>query len=292
MENRKKKIIWMGIGLATTGVIGYFGWQYWRSRKGEPEQTIPANTPGLTPPLKEDFSPVISPKTIVPKAQVKSEFPLKKGSRGEKVKALQNALIAKHGKTILPKYGADGDFGTELVNALKKLSLPERIDQSTFNVLVSSMKADYSKLASELVQAVNAKNFTKSMSLLAQISAKEDYSKVSDIFKQARIAGGVRQTLVNGMLNTFSSEAQKQAIRMEFIRMGLKYDGDKWSLSGLSGFRIITHQPALVWKDPKTAIQVPANMILGTEVSKRGIHTLFENNFTYFLVLTKSIKYL
>jgi hypothetical protein len=30
------------------------------------------------------------------------------------------SLIAKYGKSILPKYGADGDFGTEAANALKK----------------------------------------------------------------------------------------------------------------------------------------------------------------------------
>ena len=43
---------------------------------------------------------------------------LKKGSEGEDVKQLQNNLI-KLGYS-LPKYGADGDFGSETVTALKK----------------------------------------------------------------------------------------------------------------------------------------------------------------------------
>lgn len=44
-----------------------------------------------------------------------SEFPLKKGSKGALVQRLQLAL----GSNKLPKFGADGDFGTETQNALK-----------------------------------------------------------------------------------------------------------------------------------------------------------------------------
>jgi hypothetical protein len=45
-----------------------------------------------------------------------SDFPLKKGSKGSLVQRLQLAL----GKDKLPKFGIDGDFGTETLNALKK----------------------------------------------------------------------------------------------------------------------------------------------------------------------------
>jgi hypothetical protein len=47
-------------------------------------------------------------------------FPLKKGSFGEKVKELQRALL-KYDAKALPKYGVDGDFGTETENALFKI---------------------------------------------------------------------------------------------------------------------------------------------------------------------------
>lgn len=42
-------------------------------------------------------------------------FPLKKGSKGALVQRLQLAI----GTDKLPKFGADGDFGTETLNALK-----------------------------------------------------------------------------------------------------------------------------------------------------------------------------
>lgn len=48
-----------------------------------------------------------------------SGFPLKKGSSGPLVGELQQILISKYGKSILPKYGADEKFGNETEAALK-----------------------------------------------------------------------------------------------------------------------------------------------------------------------------
>lgn len=47
-------------------------------------------------------------------------FPIKKGSKGAKVKELQNLLLRKDPKA-LPRFGADGDFGSETEGALKRL---------------------------------------------------------------------------------------------------------------------------------------------------------------------------
>jgi hypothetical protein len=47
-----------------------------------------------------------------------STFPLKKGSKGALVQRLQLAI----GVSNLPKFGADGDFGTETQNALKAVT--------------------------------------------------------------------------------------------------------------------------------------------------------------------------
>jgi hypothetical protein len=52
------------------------------------------------------------------------KFPLKKGSKGELVKKLQLAL----GADKLPKYGIDGDFGTETLNALKAATGKTQVD--------------------------------------------------------------------------------------------------------------------------------------------------------------------
>ena len=129
------------------------------------------------------------------------------------------------------------------------------------------------------------------MSLLKNINGKDHYQQVSNSFMQHRLHG-VRQTLVNGLLNSFSNEDQKQKIRFEFIRIGLQYDGSKWSLSGFDGQAIVTKEPATVWVTATESIQVPALMVLGNEVTKRLDYTLFENNNKYFLIKTQSIKYL
>lgn len=47
-------------------------------------------------------------------------FPLKKGSKGEKVKELQQAILA-YDKLLLPKFGADSDFGSETEAAVQTL---------------------------------------------------------------------------------------------------------------------------------------------------------------------------
>lgn len=47
-------------------------------------------------------------------------FPLKRGSRGELVRKLQVAILAYDAK-LLPKFGADGDFGSETENAVLKI---------------------------------------------------------------------------------------------------------------------------------------------------------------------------
>jgi len=59
-----------------------------------------------------------------------------------------------------------------------------------------------------------------------------NYSLVSEKLKDYRI-GGVRQTLVNALLNTFKDNTQKLKLTDAFKKIGLKYNGSKWSLSGI-----------------------------------------------------------
>jgi len=64
----------------------------------------------------------------------KGSFPLKKGSSGALVKQLQQALLAQGGK--LPKYGADGKFGSETEAALKSLYKSTSVtDQTMFDYI-------------------------------------------------------------------------------------------------------------------------------------------------------------
>ena len=301
-KQRKKKIIVTTLAVSAAGILGYFGWQYYKKKKGSGEvdfkrsgsEQSPVTSEesglktGTTRPSKSsgDFA-----KLYDPSGGVATEFPLKKGSKGEKVRVLQQALIAKYGSQILPRYGADGDFGSETVAALKKLKLPVSIDQSTFLVLTqTSSTASQTSLARQLIAAAAKRDLNTALQLLRQIKGKDDYQQVSNEFKNYRINGGVRQTLVTGMLNSFQKEEQKQAIRFEFLRMGLQYDGSKWSLSGVDGLPLITTEAATVWLNAKESIRVPARMVLGNEVSQRLDYTLFENNGRHFLIQTKSVK--
>ncbi len=310
---RQKKILIASIAVAATGVLGYFGWKYYLKKKEEKDnEEIKPGSPVFIPP------PVYQPPPVPPRKNTPtrdspgkggkkstgnnmdnyrpeppaSDFPLKPGSKGEKVKRLQEALIEKHGKQVFPKYGADGMFGKEMAAGLAKLKLPATISESVFNVLVQGNEGATGTLAAQLVKAAEQKDFNKAISLLQQIKNQEGYNEVSDQFKKFRIKGGVRQTLVNGMLNTFSKPQEKESIRLQFLRMGLQYDGKKWSLSGLDGLPLVTIRAARVWINATQSIEVPARMVLGNEITRKKDYVLFENRGKYFLIHQSSVKHL
>ena len=310
----KAKIMLTTLAVGAAGILGYLGWTYYKKRKaarGNADADLnrilqPAATTSLyttaTPPRTDTIMPppVAASSTRSTSNTAKSAttatasiFPLKKGSKNNQVKALQQALIAKYGAAILPKYGADGDFGTETAAALKKAGLPATIDDSTYYVIVqgSGSATDKTTLATKLLTAADRRDFAGALGLLKQLNTKEDYRQVSDLFSQQRLRG-VRQTLVTGLLDSFSTDSQKQQIRYEFIRMGLKYDGSKWSLDGFDGRPVVTIEPTNVWINATESVNVPAMMVLGAEVSRKLDYTLFENNNRYFLVATRAIKYL
>lgn len=310
-KSKQKKIILTSVAVGAAGILGYFGWQYYKRKKKEktgsepdvifkrkPEVDIPPvviDTPKYNPAPKSKVKtkPKYKPVTDYPVIDIpvaSGDFPLKRGSKGDKVKALQEVLIAKHGKQILPRYGADGDFGSELAAALKKLKLPVSIDESTYNVIVQGHKIVTTTQVQQIFNAASKNDFNTTIKLLKQLKTKEDYKQASEEFKTYRLNGGVRQTLVNGLLNTFTKDEQKQAIRFEFLRMGLQFDGNKWSLSGFDGISIVTIEPATIWANSTEAINVPARMVLGNEITRRLDYTLFENNGKHFLVQTRLVR--
>ncbi len=301
-KQQKKKIIVATVAVGAAGILGYFGWQYLKKRReGKKTGDMDAVLKTINKTSYSEVSPVYNPpkpKAIVsssiaiPKATIDvSGFPLKKGSKGNNVRLMQEALITKYGKSILPKYGADGDFGTETANALKKAGLPATINESTFNVLTQAVKVDGSSLGKELYNVTVAKNYSKVLSLLKKMQSVEDYTSANEVFKQNRI-NGVRQTIVNGLLNTFTTDTQKQQIKFEFLRIGLQFDGNKWSLSGFDGKSIVTTENTTVWVNATEGVKVPARMVLGNEVTRRLDYTLFENNGKYFLVTSSTVTYL
>jgi hypothetical protein len=312
-KKAKSKIILTSLAVGAVGILGYLAWQFYNKRKASrrsssgnadlmtilPGTTAASIYPSATSTTVNTAVSVPLPKPAAPSTTAKkttttlSSFPLKKGSRNELVKSLQLALIAKYGAGILPKYGADGDFGSETVTALAKAGLPATIDESTYYVIVqgSSSAVDKSALAGKFLTAAEYADFKTVLSLLKQMRTKEDYKQVNEIFIQYRLRG-VRQTLVNGLLGSFTNENQKQQIRYEFIRMGLKYNGSQWSLDGFDGRPIVTTEATNVWISATENVGVQASVVLGAEVTRKLDYTLFENNGRYFLVATKSIKYL
>ncbi len=285
-----KKAILIGLGVAATAVGGFFGWKALTKKKDEPsldleEETLSPQT-SFTPTKTSSQSS--SSFTPPPPPVKRDDFPLKKGSKGERVKTFQLALISKHGKTILPKYGADGDFGSEVQAALIKLGLPTTVDENTFNVLVQTPSEDPAVLAKKLYEAATSKNFASAIDSLKKIKTTSEYSSVSEKFKEYRISSGVRKTLVTGMLDTFKSASEQDAIRLEFLRMGLKYDGTKWSIPTLSGndqgrFLITVEPTELIDLKHKIKVKVPAKTVVGHFI-------LTKNNYTLFKTLEKNKK--
>lgn len=298
-KDQKKRLIVTTLAVGATGILGYFGWQYFRKKreKRATHSDIDSIIRNMDQPIvltPDPPKPKSRPKTTYTQpiiAERTDDFPLAKGSKGENVRRLQEALIAKYGKSALPKYGADGDFGTEVVNALKKAGLPSSITESTLHVLAQGTTTNPGAVGKDLYKAAAAKDYSKTILLLKKLKSVDEYTAANNVFKQDRIAG-VRQTIVNGLLNVFPAETQKQAIKFEFLRMGLQFDGNKWSLSGIDGLPIVTMIPTSVWLNASESVKVPARMVLGNEVTRRLDYTLFENKGKYFLVHTKAVKHL
>jgi len=82
-------------------------------------------------------------------------FPLRKGSKGGKVKELQKAILL-YDDTLLGKYRDDGDFGTITQNALESILGKKTADsQDDINAIIK--KADDKKINAE------AQAFTKKL---------------------------------------------------------------------------------------------------------------------------------
>lgn len=268
---KKTKYVLIGLGVVAVGTGAYFYLQH-RKKKNQTDdfekafETNSIQLPETTTPSSPSQS----------SSNVSSGFPLKKGSRGTLVKNLQSALIKKYGSSILPRYGADGQFGSETQAALKSKGLPTVVDSQTFTQIVlgsgssstdsasTNAISSASQISSMLHSAIDSDNFSKAISALSNITSVSKYSEVNAIFKQTRV-GLVRMTIVTALLDQFNASAQKKKLNEEFYRMGLKYNGSHWSLSGLNGAinQLVTIKPTKVWNSEGKSLQVPKATILG-----------------------------
>ncbi len=219
-----------------------------------------------------------------------SDFPIKKGSRGEKVRQLQLVFMSKYPGVLK---SADGVFGSQTEAALVSKGLPKEITESQFKVLTA---VDPQSTADKLYNAAKKKDFKTALAALSEIKSTADYKAVNEKFKPKGLLGGSNTTIVTGLLLTFADQNQKDQLSVAFTSMGLDKKDGKWfvpeGVSGIERRAIITKQPTKVWRNAKNMVQVGSNTILGYEVQSGEGITVFDTIDGYRLyVVTAHIKY-
>jgi hypothetical protein len=120
---KKENLIWIGVGaVALIGFVLVFSNRRRRKAVEIAEATI-IETKTETP-TKNGGQPQVTSQKI---DFSKTKFPIKKGKKGGDVQKLQ-LLLLQYDKNLLPKFGADGDFGSETASALKSVIGKELIE--------------------------------------------------------------------------------------------------------------------------------------------------------------------
>lgn len=93
-------------------------------------------------PAKQQLPPAKPPVKPAGTAAIASSFPLKKGSKNIYVTQLQQALIANFGPAALPRYGADGAWGSETETAMLRYTAKNQIASAAeLEAVIDGMKA-------------------------------------------------------------------------------------------------------------------------------------------------------
>jgi len=272
------KIGYILLGVGVVGIGAYAAYQYLGKPKTtfdtldeepEPETPKPKATPtrSYTPP---------------------SSFPLKLWSRGLLVTTLQNALNEKHGAALKP----DGVLGPLTQAAIIAAGFPSILFEDKYRELIQGKKEDTKstspapktseprrrfdplRMAKIFHYAIREHKFNKVRELLSLMKSTQDYKDVNEYFKARDMYDGTRRTLVNGLFHKFKTDWGKKTVSGHLFRMGLKFNGRKWSLRGVSGFadRIKTIMNTIVWNDNKQTLKVPSGTILGDWIgAKKGV---------------------
>ena len=277
-------LLWGVLGAASVAGIGYLGWRHYQAKKATYD-TIVTDIPQLVPVAANPIRP----------SSGGDSFPLKNGSRGTRVRQLQQALIKKYGASILPKYGADGIIGSETLNALRSKGWPASVDEATYNLLVGSAGTSGNspqEIADTLASRITSRDFAGTMATLqAAIKNTNDYTSVGDYFKQARIQG-IRHTLVTALLKFFP--AHKAQLNTWFNSIGLVQRNGQWALSGLGLLSgdLMTTRSASVWDNAFTTVSIPPGTIIGQEIESTGGYTRFLTRDNKELIIhTDAVRY-
>lgn len=231
-------------------------------------------------------------------ASSNDNFPLKKGSRGNRVVQLQQALANVLGISVMNANGGiDGIFGSGTANALKLAGYSEVIDQATFNRIVGSagvsITFNAASIADSLYKASSDRNVDSVLTALKQMKTTSDYAAVNSYYKEK---GFISRTIVTDLLDyAFSgNEPAKEQVRNEFLRMGLKVSSSgTWSLQGLRLYNdLVTLRSTVVTDSQNNRIPVNKNTILGDEIKVANGKTWFRSIDNSILsVPTQDVKH-
>ena len=88
---------------------------------------------------KSSSAAAVSTAPTLPTQITSQDFPIKKGSKADKVKEIQQILVGIDANA-LPKYGVDGDFGSETEAALFKYLNKKSVDNQDDIVTLNGLK--------------------------------------------------------------------------------------------------------------------------------------------------------
>lgn len=294
MESKTKYLLW-GLGAVAVATGGFFLFKHLNEKNDEKsaEDVNPADdSDSPASGSHGSASPVRRPSNKKP--TVYNQFPLKYGSKGTLVRDIQTVLNKRYKAGI----EVDGDWQGQTESALVKFNLPTAFDSQAYAKFIagtsakkenkksgkqkSSGTSSSKSIANDLYDAIEKDNIFQAVSALKQIKNKASYNSVNEEFKKKKYLtlseGYVSRTIVNAVLSQFGSSEYKKKLNDQFYRIGLKYDGSKWSLSGLLAGtdQLMTIQPTQVWDAKGNRMSVPRSTIIGTFIQAKNGITEFE----------------
>jgi hypothetical protein len=292
------KVFIYALALAALGGGGFLVYDRLKRKKQTNASQIPsgssAETIIINNSLPVSYNPTSTTRLLSSTSTRNDNFPLKRGSRGNRVTILQQALA----KTS-PSIAIDGQFGPQTAGALKAAGYSEIVDQALFNKITGAIETAMTvifnpgTLASTLYKAAQAKDLTGVLSALKQIKSVSEYSSVNEYYKRQSF---ISKTIVTDLLEyAFKyDEGAKAQIKNEFLRMGLKVDtSGTWSLQGIRLYKdLITIRETVVTDSQNNKIPVRRNTILGDEIEVSNGMTWFKSIDNSILkVPTQDVKY-
>lgn len=242
-KGKAKKAVLFSLGTLALGALAFFGIKQFKKSKSENNDNSDQTTSDVDTKIPVQSNTNNKPRASLPTANAGNAFPLRVRSKGDKVLELQQSLIRTYGSGIFPKYGADGQFGSELESFLRSKGYGIPLSEADFKKITQTQTPaqapkplvafDPAAIARGVYKAILENDYSSAITLLKAITNPTNYSLVSEKFKLYRLNGGVRQTLVTAMLNSFSEKSQKENSKQVFLKMGLQYNAasDKWSLA-------------------------------------------------------------